>query len=284
MSRAADVEDPSGADRNGGEARLVLGHDPTKVIALPRAKPTTIGRAANNLLRLASFEGVAEHHAVVRFTLSHGWLVCDWGSVEGTWLEGQRIRHCRPLSDGDEIQFGSRGPVLLFQLGSRAPVAASCPVRSAEPTTKAAGPAQSSPPPAAPLGRSSASSGQRPPAAASPGRSGPAAPLTFAGRQIPLDQIRSAHVRSRQRYPHSFSWWALLCLGGLVLLPLPVVFWPLEIGAMLGWIVLGSRKEHVLIITLRDGMAHRHSFANKITALSHRNGIRKAIGQSIESG
>ena len=109
------------------------------------------------------------------------------------------------------------------------------------------------------------------------------APLAFAGRRIPLEQIRSAHVHSRARYPHSFSWWVLISLGGLVLLPWPFLFWPLEIGALVAWILLGSRKEHLLIVTLRDGMAHRHRFANKITALSHRNGIRGAIGQSLEA-
>jgi hypothetical protein len=132
-------------------------------------------------------------------------------------------------------------------------------------------------------GVAAAQASPRPETAAS--RSGarqPPAPLRFAGREIPLEQVRSAHVRSRALYPHSFSWWALVSLGALVLLPWPFLFWPVEIGALVAWILLGSRKEHVLIVTLRDGMAHRHSFANKITALSHRNGIRGAIGQSLE--
>jgi hypothetical protein len=107
--------------------------------------------------------------------------------------------------------------------------------------------------------------------------------LTIAGRAIPLDQIRSAHLRSRQRYPHSFSWWVLLCLGGMVLLPIPWLFWSVQIAALAAWILLGSRKRHELLITLRDGMAHRVVFANRITALSHRNGIRRAIGQSLEA-
>ena len=92
-------------------------------------------------------------------------------------------------------------------------------------------------------------------------------------------QILSAELRSRPRHPHSFSWWLLVCLGALVLLPWPWLFWPLEVLALGAWVVFGSRKEHVLLVTLRDGMAHRHSFANRITALSHRNGIRRAIGQ-----
>jgi hypothetical protein len=36
-------------------------------------------------------------------------------------------------------------------------------------------------------------------------------------------------------------------------------------------------------VVLRDGQAVRHNFANRLTALSHRNGIRKAIGQEVEA-
>jgi hypothetical protein len=218
-------------------ARLVLRQDPSRSARLSRRTPLTIGRAEDNLLRLASMEAVAPHHAVVRFSRSHGWLVCDWGSPEGTWLEGRRIRHCRPLADGDEIQLGPRGPVLVFQL-------------------------ETAPPPSAP----------------------PAFPtLELAGRRLPLAQLRSAHVQSRALYPQIFSWWVLIALGALVLLPWPWWFWGLQMGALAGWIVLGSRKEHVLVVTLHDGMAVRHRFANRVTALSHRNGIRQAIGQGPRS-
>ncbi len=237
-------------------ARLVLRHDPSKVAPLEPSQPLTIGQAANNRLCLASASGVAPHHAVVRFSQRHGWIVCDWQSGEaGTWLEGQRLRQCRPLGDGDEIQLGLEGPVLVFRQAAAAPAAV---VPKPTPT-----PARGEPRPQA--------------------KPQPAAPLNLNGREIPLDRIRSAHVRSRPRYPHSFSWWLLTSLGGLVLLPWPWLFWPLEIGAIVGWIVLGSRKEHELIVTLRDGMAHRHGFANRITALSHRNGIRQAIGQTLAS-
>jgi pSer/pThr/pTyr-binding forkhead associated (FHA) protein len=244
-----------------GDARLVLRNDPAKVARLDRSRPLTIGQATTNRLSLPSTSGVAPHHAVVRFSHRHGWIVCDWESgAAGTWLEGERLRQCRPLGDGDEIQLGSEGPVLVFQTS-----AAAAP-RPAPPT---AAPVQPPPP--------------RPAPAPAPARAQAHAPLTFTGRQIPLDRIRTAHVRSRPRYPHSFSWWLLLCLGGLVLLPWPLLFWPLQISALTGWILLGSRKDHELIVTLRDGMAHRHGFANRITALGHRNGIRKAIGQGLES-
>ncbi len=220
-------------------AKLVLRHEPTKTAALSTRKPLTIGRAATNLLCMPTTDGVADHHAVVRWSRSHGWLICDWGSEQGTFLEGQRIRNCRPLNEGDEIQLGKRGPVLVFRLapGSTKP--------TAEPAVK------------------SSAGGD----------------LEFAGQRIPMRQIKSVQLHSRPRFPASFSWWAPISLGGLVLLPWPAVFWTLELVALAGWIVLGSRKEHVLLVTLRDGMAYRHSFANKVTALGHRNGIRKAIGQ-----
>ena len=41
--------------------------------------------------------------------------------------------------------------------------------------------------------------------------------------------------------------------------------------------MLGSRKDHSLVVVLRDGRALRHGFANRRTALAHRNGIRKAL-------
>jgi hypothetical protein len=227
------------------DAQLVLRDDPSKVSTLHPSTPTTIGRAESNRLRLVSLGGVAEHHAVVRFSRSQGWLVCDWQSNDGTYLEGERIRHCRQLSDGDEIQLGQQGPVLVFRL----------------------------------QGASRESAPQRPSA-----RSRAAAPLTLGGQSVPLEKIHSVQVRSRATYPHSFSWWVLVCLGGMVLLPWPWLFWSVQVGALAAWIVLGARKEHELVLTLRDGMAYRHGFANRITALSHRNGIRKAIGQGLGSG
>lgn len=254
------------------EARLVLRHDPSKVAPLDRARPLTIGQASGNRLCLPSTAGVAPHHAVVRHSQRHGWILCDWQSgAAGTWLEGQRIRQCRPLSDGDEIQLGDAGPVLVFRLS--APIAE--PVLET-PVARGGG---ASVPPAAATPPLASRQPQEP--TLSPGPQAPAS-LTLAGRPVPLAQIRSAHVRSRPRHPHSFSWWLLGCLGGLVLLPWPWLFWPLEALALAAWILLGSRKEHTLIVTLQDGMAHRHSFANRITALSHRNGIRKAIGQNQE--
>ena len=220
-------------------AWLVLHNDPTKTASLSRKQPLTIGRASTNLLCMPTTDGVADHHAVVRWSNSNGWLICDWNSPEGTFLKGQRIRRCRPLNDGDEISLGKRGPVLIFRLSPTTTE------RTSEPSAGAS------------------ISGN----------------LEFGGELIRMDQIQSVQMISRARYPASFSWWALISLGSLVVLPWPVLFWTLELTAVAGWIVLGSRKEHVLLVTLDNGMGYRHGFDSKVTALAHHNGIRKAIGQ-----
>jgi len=235
---------------SAAKAQLMLRGDASKVAKLDPTKPFTIGKASSNQLSLASAAGVSEHHAVVRYSPNQGWLVCDWQSSDGTFLEGQRIRRCRPLSDRDEIQLGKTGPVLVFLLQSPSPP----------------------PPPAQPTAAT-----QRP--SASPAKSQTLTTIDFQGQKIPIGQVRSANVRSQTRYPHLFSWWLLFCLGGLLLLPLPLIFWPLEVGALVGAIMLSSRKDHVLQLELRNGLALRHGFSNRMTALAHRNGIRQLLGK-----
>jgi hypothetical protein len=231
-------------------AKLQLENDAAKVAGLDPSTPLTIGRAPGNRLCLADATGVSEHHAVVRFSGSHGWVVCDWQSSDGTYLEGRRIQRCRPLADGDRIQLGQRGPVLRFTLQ--------------------ASPPQTAPPPTA--------------APTTANRAGPDRPtIDFDGNALALSSIQTARVTSTPRHPHIFSWWLLLCLGGLLLLPFPLLFWLLQIGALAGWILLGSRKEHTLRVVLQDGHALSHRFANRSTALSHCNGIRRAIGQSPQT-
>lgn len=224
--------------------RLLLRDDPGRSVPLDPRTPLSIGRDPANGLCLGEAQGVSRHHALVRVSRTRAgqWLLCDLGSANGTYLEGARLRDCRPLSDGDEIRLGLKGPVLQFRTsGSGRPAA---------------------------------------PVAAKPS----AGRLDFAGQSLPLDRIRSAYVRSRRRHPQAFSWWLLLCLGGLLLLPFPWLFWPLQAGALAGWILLGSRWEHLLEVTLQDGLAYRHRFDSLETALAHRNGIRRAMGPAPGSG
>ncbi|WP_216901571.1 FHA domain-containing protein [Synechococcus sp. CCY 9618] len=232
--------------------RLELRDDPRRRVPLDPRVPLSIGRDPASGLCLSEGEGVSRRHALVRVsrTRPDQWLLCDLGSANGTYLEGSRLRDCRPLSDGDEIRLGQQGPVLLFR-------AAAGPVASAGAPTPAKAPV------VAPAG---------------------AGQLDFAGRSLPIARIRSAYVRSRRRHPQAFSWWLLLCLGGLLLLPFPWLFWPLQVGALAGWIVLGSRWEHLLEVTLQDGLAYRHRFDSLTTALAHRNGIRKAMATGPAAG
>jgi len=232
------------------QPRLMLASDRHRVAPLDPGTPLTIGSSQSNRLCLASIAGVSEHHAVVRFSDSHGWVVCDWQSRDGTWLEGQRVRQCRPLSDGDAIRLGPQGPVLIFEAAASHSQAAPSPVRASSPKPEA-----------------------KPPA--------PPTSIDVAGQSLPLSSVRTALVRTDPLHPHIFSWWLLLCLGGLLLLPFPLLFWPWQVLGVLGGVLLGSRKEHWLVVELRDGRAVRHRFANRLTALAHRNGIRKAIGQAL---
>ena len=228
------------------------------------AHPSPPALASGNRRGRAGADGVSDHHAVVRFSGSNGWLVCDWQSSDGTWLEGQRVRQCRPLSDGDEIRLGRQGPVLVFELQERNLAGATKAPMAATAATSAKRSPQTQPAPRpvpAPVATAAGST------------------IDFEGQPLALAAIRSASVRSESLHPHIFSWWLLLCLGGLLLLPVPLLFWPLQLGALAGWILLGSRKQHSLVLELRDGRALRHRFCNRRTALAHRNGIRRAIGQ-----
>ncbi len=238
--------------------RLLLRDDPGRSVPLDPRTPLSIGRDPASGLCIAEAQGVSRHHALVRMSRTRAgqWLLCDLGSANGTYLEGARLRDCRPLSDGDEIRLGLKGPVLQFRASGSPPPGAS-PQAAPSGTVR----------PAAPV-VAQAAAGQ----------------LDFAGRSVSLDRIRSAYVRSRRRHPQAFSWWLLLCLGGLLLLPFPWLFWTLQVGALAGWILLGSRWEHLLEVTLQDGLAYRHRFDSLETALAHRNGIRKAMGPAPAAG
>ena len=241
--------------------RLELRDDPGRRVPLDPRAPLSIGRDPACGLCLRDGEGVSRRHALVRVsrTRPDQWLLCDLDSANGTFLEGARLRDCRALSDGDEIRLGQRGPVLLFRAAAR-PMAG----------------ARAEPRPDARRVSAPAAAGPAPPAAAGQ--------LDFDGRSLPVTRIRSAYVRSRRRHPHAFSWWLLLCLGGLLLLPFPWLFWPLQVGALAAWILLGSRWEHLLEVTLQDGLAYRHRFDSLATALAHRNGIRRAMGAAAAAG
>ncbi|QVL52001.1 MAG: FHA domain-containing protein [Cyanobium sp. M30B3] len=237
-------------------ATLHLRDEPQKCLRLNPDRPLTIGRASGNQLALPTLPAVADHHAVVRFSSRHGWLVCDWQSSDGTYLEEERVLRCRPLGDGDEIRLGRSGPVLVFRLQQKPPGIPPPPL---------------APPPLAAVSRSHGSR---------------AATVAIGGESIHLDQIRSVMVYTVARFPQLFSWWVLLSVALLLLLPIRIgpvwIFWPLQLVLLAAAVLLGSRKRHTLQVDLRDGQVRRHPFSNRRTALAHRNGIRQAISPGAD--
>ncbi len=231
-------------------ARLILGQDPGRAQPLDPRTPLGIGRDPASGLCLAGEASLSRRHAeVLHDPAAGGWRIRDLGSANGTFVGRERVgKGGRLLADGDVIRLGRRGPELHFQLEA---------------------------PPPAPPRAGAAPSAARAAAAPAVPRS-----LEIGGERVPLDRIRSVTLRSRPRHPHMFSWWVLVSLAGLLLLPFPLLFWPLEAGALAAALLFGLRREHTLVVALQDGRAHRRGFANRLTALSHRNGLRRAIGQS----
>ena len=79
------------------------------------AETTTIGRHPDSDLFLDDVT-VSRRHAVVRRT-PHGYEISDVGSLNGTYVHGERI-DTAPLTDMSEVQIGRF--VLTFLLGGRA--------------------------------------------------------------------------------------------------------------------------------------------------------------------
>ena len=292
-------------------ARLVWLDRSAAAVPLDRSIPLTIGRDAANQLCLAQEPGLSRHHAELRPGAAGQWLVCDLGSSNGTYVEGERLSGCRLLAPGDRIRLGRRGPWLQFLLGELAappgdafpplalaplpasdgaPASPSRPVvaRAGAPPAPVPGPGSAAPPAAAGVSpsRETVPARLRPVPPAAPQPVSPAAldgTITVAGRALRLDQIRAVEVCSEALHPQVFSWWVLACLGGLLLLPFPLIFGPWQAAALALALLLGRRQEHILLLTLRDGRAHRHRFADRPAALAHRKGVRRALGQDPEA-
>ncbi|MBV9928129.1 MAG: FHA domain-containing protein [Acidobacteria bacterium] len=67
--------------------------------------PTSIGRAAGNMVCLDGDDNVSSYHAVIE-ARGDGWWVCDLGSRNGTTVNGEQVESERRLSDGDVICVG----------------------------------------------------------------------------------------------------------------------------------------------------------------------------------
>ena len=84
----------------------------------------SIGRHPTCQIRLDADRDtdVSNRHAVIQ-QKDGVWIVRDLGSMQGTYLNGQRISAEQPLNDGDLLRLGASGPELQFLLSDRAQVA-----------------------------------------------------------------------------------------------------------------------------------------------------------------
>jgi len=94
--------------------RIITGKDTGQRVALA-SPPVTIGRADDNRVVLAPETCGSRHHA--ELTEKDGvWSVSDLGSLNGTYINGERIEWPRALRPGDQIKIA--GDVMVFEDGS----------------------------------------------------------------------------------------------------------------------------------------------------------------------
>ena len=91
--------------------RIIEGKD--KGVRVPlESPPVTIGRSDDNRVMLSPEIAASRHHA--ELTEDDGvWSVRDLGSMNGTWVNGERIEWPRVLRLGDKIKIA--GDVMVFE-------------------------------------------------------------------------------------------------------------------------------------------------------------------------
>ena len=108
------------------QLRVISGKHQGSII--PLASPLiTIGRAADNSVILAPEIAASRHHA--ELTEGDGaWSVRDLGSLNGTYVNGERIEWPRVLKLGDKLKIASE--VMVFEIEGKAPEESAAPTRN----------------------------------------------------------------------------------------------------------------------------------------------------------
>jgi pSer/pThr/pTyr-binding forkhead associated (FHA) protein len=108
---ALDTETPSERRQSGGQARLIL---PNARVWPLADSVVTIGRSIGNHLMLDDPQLAPEHAAIAR--AGDEYVLIDWGSGQGTFVNGGDGRDLHFLRDGDRIEIGDS--ILIFRSGA----------------------------------------------------------------------------------------------------------------------------------------------------------------------
>lgn len=111
-------------DKRGGQNA-----SPPRRYMLAKDRETEIGRAPSCQIALDSaiYGMVSRRHAAIRpqeRSRSSSWSICDLGSANGTYVNGQPLSGCIQLQPGDRLMLGDRGPEFVFVCYQSQPVMA----------------------------------------------------------------------------------------------------------------------------------------------------------------
>ncbi|MDJ0518686.1 MAG: PrsW family glutamic-type intramembrane protease [Trichodesmium sp. MO_231.B1] len=89
---------------------------------LSETEEVTLGRdpTCQIVLETKMYRMVSRRHALIRLqaeqttTNSLRWEICDLNSVNGTYINGQKLQECQILQVGDRIRLGYNGPEFVF--------------------------------------------------------------------------------------------------------------------------------------------------------------------------
>ncbi len=97
--------------------RIISGSEKGSLIPLS-SPPVTIGRSDDNRIMLSPEIGASRHHA--ELTEDDGlWSIRDLGSMNGTYVNGERIEWPRVLHAGDKLKIAA--DVMIFEEATAAP-------------------------------------------------------------------------------------------------------------------------------------------------------------------
>ena len=83
---------------------LVMDRKPVRVFDV-NSSVVNIGRAKDTQFMIDD-ASVSRRQAQIRFGATGSWTIEDLASINGTFLNGQRLTSAQPLKRGDEISFG----------------------------------------------------------------------------------------------------------------------------------------------------------------------------------